>query len=62
LFDFWGRSFGFVKAMQTCDHAADLIFAGQMFLQQFVQKATARQLAHFDCVFYNFAVRFKREA
>ena len=28
MFDFWGRSFGFVKAMQTCDHAADLIFAG----------------------------------
>ena len=48
--------------MQGGDHAVNLLFTDQIFLEQFDQEAAMRELSHFDGVLNDFPRWFERKA
>src|SRR5207249_5712595 len=47
--------------MQSGDHAVDLLFTDQIFLEQFDQEVVMRQLSHLDGVLNGFPPWFERK-
>jgi hypothetical protein len=62
LLDLRHRSFRLIESMQGGDHAVNLLFADQIFLEQFVQEAAMRQFFHIHGVIDDFPRWFEREA
>src|SRR5439155_24211215 len=61
LLDLGCRTFSLVKSMQSGDHAVDLLFTDQIFLEQFDQEVVMRQLSHLDGVLNGFPPWFERK-
>src|SRR5206468_6143848 len=62
LLDLRRRSFRLIESIQGGDHAVNLLFADQIFLEQFVQEAAMRQFFHLHGVVDDFPRWFEREA
>ena len=62
LLDLSCRSFRLIEPMQGEDHAVNLLFADQIFLEQFVQEAATREFFHLHGVLDDFPPRFERKA